>query len=318
MAFAETQDKLDAKREKIAVWGKLKQEKQKQAWQKKKGRIRRALARTGEFLEYHGAIGLYRGFKWLLDPRRPNGKPLLVNEKLNKAVGFLAALGMFGVLSYQLSKFVVLGKILHIKLAGTLVTSTAPLWVKMVQQTVLHPAITIGLTALKFVTLPVIAAARGRIKNYDFTQGVAYAYNTLLRDHRESELKHQFNREANYAPKEDDPKWQAFRKKAAAVLDKKSLGFIRSFFHHVVEKASPEFYEARHRHYTDLHASRKRAAAEKKTQKSAMPLPAPEPRPGPLANIPGLGQAFGGAKNPPPPPPAVPPVTPPPLAPAAP
>ena len=308
---AGTLDKLEEKRQKVALWGKLKQEKQAQDWRKKKRRFRSALAKTGEFLEYRGAIGLYRAFKWMLDPRRPSGKPLLGNEKINKAVGLIAAVAMFGILSFQLSKIIVLGKILHIKLAQSLVTNTAPLWIKALQQTVLHPAITIGLTAVKFVMLPVIAAARGRMKSTDFTQGIAYQYNTMLHEENENNLKREFNKQAKYAPKADDPKWKEFRNKAVTAASKKSLSFIRTFFRHIVEKSSPEFYEVRHRHYIDLFAERKKQKEERLAAKAAKaakaaPVPAPAPE-GPLAaNAPTLATSFDAAKTPPIVPPAPP------------
>lgn len=281
---------LEKKRENVTKWAQAKKEKADKEWKGKKRRFGNWLGRVGAFLEYNAAIGLYRGFKYVLDPRRKDGKPLLGNEKLNKAVGFVAALAMFGVLSYQISKIIVIGKILHYQLAKSLVTSTAPVWMKALQQTVLHPAITVGLTALKFVTLPVIAAARGRLKSTTLTQGIAYQYNRQLRDHREDKLKEAFNREAKYAPKEDDPKWKQFRRKAHAQAQKKSLSFVRGFFYHIVEKSSPEFYEVRFRHYQAL-------KAEKLAQKQAkLAKQAPE---APRATFPAndLTPAFDAANN---------------------
>lgn len=318
--LAEKQKRIAARRDEISAESREHHEKAKKSLQGRKRRIGAFLKRTGEFLEYYGAIGLYRGFKWMLDPRRPNGKPLLGNEKLNKAVGFVAASVMFGVLAYQLGKLVVVGKLLHVKLAQSAFTSSMPAYLQVIQQTLLHPAITVGLTAVKFVTLPVIAAARGRMKSTDFTQGIAYDYNRRLREHREKMLKRAFNKAAKYEPKEDDPKWVEFRKKAVIAARKKSFGFIRSFFHHIVEKASPEFYEVRHRHYTELRADRKEKREEKKAlaqQKATGSAPASvyEPWPtvpkGPIA--PGMGKDFDAAqklpvdKKPPPAPPPAPP-----------
>ena len=292
--------KLAEKRDSIAAWGKARQEKSAKEWKGKKRRLRKALAKTGEFLEYRGAIGLYRAFKWLLDPRRPSGKPLLGNEKINKAVGFVAAIATFGLLSFQLSKIIVLGKILHIKLAHSLVTNTAPIWVKALQQTVLHPAITLGLTAVKFVMLPAIAAARGRMKSTDFTQGIAYQYNTMLREENENKLKREFNRQAKYAPKADDPKWKEFRRKTVIAADKKSFAFVRAFFHHIVEKSSSEFYEVRHRHYIALFAERKKLKEESLAAKAAKvaPVPAPAPEIPLAANAPKLATSFDAAQTP--------------------
>lgn len=313
--IADKQKSIAARRDRIAAEGREHHEKAKNSLRGRKNRIGAFLKRTGEFLEYYGAIGLYRAFKWMLDPRRPNGKPLLGNEKLNKAVGFTAAALTFGVLAYQLGKIMVIGKILHVKLAQSALTSSLPAYLQVIQQTLLHPAITVGLTAVKFVTLPVIAAARGRMKSTDFTQGVAYDYNRRLRAHQEKQLRKAFNKTAQYEPKEDDPKWVEFRKKAVAAARKESFGFIRSFFRHIVEKASPEFYEARHRHYVELRAERKDKREEQKAlaqQKAAGPAPAYAPWPtipkGPIA--PGMGKDFEAAKKQPagkkPPPPAPP------------
>lgn len=299
--IAERQKEIARRRAEIETAGKAEREKAQKDRSGRKRRLLAALGKAGGFLEYHGAIGLYRGFKWLLDPRRPGGKPLLGNEKLNRAMGIVAATAVFGVLAYQLSKIVVLGKILHIKLAHSAVTAAAPLWFKLVQQTVLHPAITVGLTAVKFVTLPVIAAARGRMKAADFTQGIAHAYNQRLRAHREQKLKRDFNRMAKYAPQADDPKWTEFRKKAAVAARKQSFGFIRAFFHHIVEKSSPEFYEVRHRHYAAIHAeNKKRRAARRLAKQAQKSAPAPSAQNGVFAqNAPGLSTRFGQAPKPP-------------------
>ena len=318
-AIAEKKERIEAKRDEISSQSREHHEKAKKSLRARRTRIGNALKKTGAFLEYYGAIGLYRAFKWMLDPRRPNGKPLLGNEKLNKAVGFTAATITFGVLAYQLGKIMVLGKILHVKLAQSALTSSMPAYLQVVQQTLLHPAITVGLTAVKFVTLPVIAAARGRMKSTDFTQGIAYEYNRRLRAHQAKKLRQEFNKTAKYEPKDDDPKWAEFQKKAVVAARRESFGFIRSFFRHIVEKASPEFYEVRYRHYAELRAEKKekreekKALAQQKATARTAPAPAYAPWPtvprGPIA--PGMGKDFDAAKKQvagkkPPPPPAPP------------
>lgn len=316
---AQRQWRIAEQREKISAWAKAREQKSQRDWKLKQLRITKALKRAGEFLEYHGAIGLYRGFKYLLDPRKRDGSPLLGNEKLSKAVGFVAALVLFGFLTYQLSKIGVVAKIMHYKLAHSMIHSTAPLWLKLAQQTVLQPAITVGLTALKFVTLPVIAAARGRMTSTEFTQGIAYRYNQMLQDYRENKMKRDFERQEKYTTHPDDPKWKEFRNKAVIAARKKSLSFLRSFFHHIVEKSSPAFYEVRFRHYKEIREGRRHARAEKKAERAAARIQPTPLSPGFAPDAPKLAEKFDAAQNPAPdikPPTPKPPVPKPPVPPA--
>ncbi|MEZ0261035.1 MAG: hypothetical protein ACAH80_08495 [Alphaproteobacteria bacterium] len=300
-ALAEQQAKLEDKRTAIADWGKRRKEQADKDRAGKKRRFTTALRKTGAALEYYGAIGLYRTFKYVLDPRLPNGKPLLVNEKANRAVGLLTAAALFCVLAYQFSKITVVAKILHIKLAHSMVTDTAPVWLKAAKQIVLQPAITIGLTAAKFITLPVIAAARGRLKATPISQGIAYEYNRMRLEADEENLKLAFEK-ASKAPATgpDDPKWMKFREKAKKAARKESFQFIRSFVRHVIEKSSPEFYEVRLRHYKMLKQMKE---ASKKAKMLPQPVPANDFSPAPgLVNAPSLKEKFDSSQNPPAPP----------------
>jgi hypothetical protein len=294
----ENQEKLEIRRTAIAEWGKARKAQAEKDRAGKKRKFNSALRKTGAALEYYGAIGLYRMFKWVLDPRLPNGKPLLVNEKVNRAAGLVMAAGLFCFLAYQFSKITVVAKILHIKLAHSMVTDTAPLWLKTAKQLVLQPAITIGLTAAKFITLPVIAAARGRLKATPISQGIAYEYNRLRQESEENDLKLAFEKAAKApATGPNDPKWLQFREKAKKAARKESFQFIRSFIRHVVEKSSPEFYDVRLKHYQAFKAKKD---AAKKTKDAPQPAPANQnvPTAPALSNVPQLKDQFGNSRSP--------------------
>lgn len=304
-ALAEDQEKLEGRRTSIAEWGKARKEQAEKDRIGKKRRFMTAMKKVGGALEYYGAIGLYRASKWVLDPRRPDGKPLFGNEKINRAVGVVAATALFCFLAYQFSKIMVVGKILHIKLAQSAVVDTAPLWLTTLKQVVLHPAITVGLTAIKFVTLPLIGATRGRMKSAPITQGIAYEYNRLRMEADESQLKQAFEKAAKKpATGPDDPKWVQFKEKAKQAARKESFQFVRSFVRHVVEKSSPEFYDVRLRHYQAIKA--KKDAAKKAKATPPVPVPANQNTPAApaLSNVPALKDEFGNAQNPPAPPPS--------------
>lgn len=288
-----SQDRLTKKQAAVAARNDERKKNAAETWARVKDKTGSALRKTGAFLEYYGAIGLYRGTKWLLDPRTPSGKPLLGHEKLNKAVGFMAAAAIFTYVCFQFSKLIVVGKILHIKLAHSFFTDVSPLSIRFLKQAVLQPAITVGLTALKFVSLPVIAAARRQLKTTPFTQGIAYQYNVRLKARNERKLQKAADRQAarDAEAKDDGPIVQK-GKKAVSQLRHKTFGFISAFFYHVVEKSSPEWYEARFRHYQNL-----REAAEAKQ---------PEPTPAPADHTPlrytfkdlSLGETFTNAQRP--------------------
>lgn len=300
--LAEQQEKLEERRDAIAAWGKARKEQADKDRLGKKRRFMTALKKVGGALEYYGAIGFYRASKWMLDPRRPNGKPLFGNEKINRAVGVLAATALFCFLAYQFSKIMVVGKILHIKLAQSAVLDTAPIWMKTLKQVVLHPAITVGLTAIKFVTLPVIAAARGRMKSAPITQGIAYEYNRLRQENDENELKQAFEKAAQKpATGPDDPKWVQFKEKAKKEARKHSFQFVRSFVRHVVEKSSPEFYEVRMRYYQDLKEKKAEAKKVKAAKLQSAPANQNAPAAPALSSVPALKEQFGNAQNPAPP-----------------
>ncbi|TAL40012.1 MAG: hypothetical protein EPN97_01325 [Alphaproteobacteria bacterium] len=287
------QDRLTIKQATLAARRADRKKNAQETWGKVKSKVGGALSKTGQFLEYYGAIGLYRGAKWILDPRLPSGKPLFGHEKLNKAVGFIAAAAIFTYLCFQFSKLLVLGKILHIKLAHSFFTDTSPLHTRFIKQAVLQPAITVGLASLKFVTLPVIAAARRQLKSTPFTQGVAYQYNVKLRAGQERKIQKAADKKARAeaAAKDDTPIVQK-GKKAVKVLRHKTFGFIGTFFRHVVEKSSPEWYEARYKHYTNLHE-----AEEARKTEPVTPPPAETPVRYAWKDL-NLSEAFTNAQKP--------------------
>lgn len=273
-------------RQGLADWAAATKEKIDASWISAKRWLTRTKDKAFEKLEYHGAIGLFRLARWLLDPRTPSGRPLLGNERLNKIFGFgVAAVGFMG-LSYTLGALFYLGKLWHVKLTLSLATDKSPLYLKMLKQAVLHPLITVGITTVKFFGLPVVAATRQRLKTLVFTRGVAYSYNTALRE-----------RERTPAP--ETGLHAGLRR-----IVPRSLVFVEKFIAHVVEKASPEFYEARIRHYQTLFAARRgtkpaeEPAAkpeEKQEHREDAPAPAPVPIQAPVqerAPAPVIGDAF--------------------------
>lgn len=263
-----SQHRLSEKQAALAARAGERKKDAQESWGKIKTQVGGALKKAGHFLEYYGAIGLYRGTKWLLDPRTPSGKPLLGNEKLNKVVGFLAAAAIFTALCFEVSKLLVMGKILHIKLAHSFFTDVTPLHTRFLKQVLLQPAITVGLASLKFVSLPVIAAARRQLKSTPFTQGIAYQYNVRLQARHDRKAQKALDKKsaAEAAQKTDLPIVQK-GKKAVKVLRHKTLGFVNAFFRHLIEKSSPEWYEARNKHYNNLHE----AAEAKKPEETATP-----------------------------------------------
>lgn len=280
---AETGDRwrrrLDAARERLldlrqslAVWAKDAKEKIDASWVSAKRWLSRVRDKAFEKLEYHGAIGLFRLARWLLDPRTPSGKPLLGNERLNKVFGFGMAAAGFAALSYALGALFYLGKLWHVKLTLSLATDKSPLYFKLLKQAVLHPLITAGITAVKFFGLPIVAATRQRLKTLTFTRGVAYRYNAALR-------------EQGPAPAPD---------LGLHRIVPRSLSFVGKFIAHVVEKASPEFYEARIRHYRALFAARSGEKGEGE-QPGRRDEPAPSSPLVPAAVVPAPAPALDAA-----------------------
>ena len=263
--------KLTRWRDDIVHWGQHLVETIDKAWDKTKTALHKGVVKAAECAEYYGAIALYRGTKYILDPRRPDGKPLLGSERLNRTVGLAAAAVLFVGLSFQLSKLFVLGKIWHIKLAHSFVKDVAPLSHRLAKQITLQPLLAGGLASAKFVTLPIIAAARGALKSTRFTQGLSYRYNVRLREK-------QIAREARL--NDTTPKTglaaaaRKVRRGTSALtryLHKKTLNFVGVFIEHIVEKSSPEFYEARYKHYQD--------------RKAGLTLPLPETTPAPVPDV---------------------------------
>jgi len=102
------------------------------------------------------------------------------------------------------------------------------LGLRIAKQVVFQPLITIGLTAAKFVLLPIIAATRQALKSADFTRGIAFAYNRRLRLRK---------------------KRNGSRNSSQAAMKRTVLPVVSVFVAHLVEKSSPSFYEGRSRWY---------------------------------------------------------------------
>lgn len=237
--------------------------------------------RAGEYVERYGAIPLYRGTQWLFDPKTPSGKPLFINDRINKTIGLCLAGAAFFGLTIGLSKIAVMGKIWHLKFAKSFVHDTSPVFIRMLKQAAFHPMLTAGVTAVKFVTLPAIAAARRALKTSPFNQAVAYEYNRRLNEKDALKAEKKAARPATPAKGKTSA--------MARYLQKKSLSFLEKFITHIVEKAAPEHYEARIRHYAEKR--------KKRVGKAATPdLPPPALNSNPTADT--LESAFNPAAEP--------------------
>jgi hypothetical protein len=253
--------RLLAMRDRLVVWGAGIKKGIGDSYTAVKNGLIKARTAAFEFAEYYGALGLYRGMKWLLDPRNKKGEPLF-GEKMNRIAGLAGAGVGFFVLATAMLQLGVLAKIWHIKLAATLITDkNAPLWLNLAKQAPLHVLITGGITALKFFGLPPLAATRQALKSTQFNRGVAYQYNSRL-------LKVQ-----NIpAPKPSE--------------GEESLSFLEHFIEHVVvEKAAPEFYEARLKYYQDklkpsFNKNAPPPAPEQPKPEAPAPKEPPEEKPG--------------------------------------
>ncbi|MBI3441843.1 MAG: hypothetical protein HY052_08620 [Proteobacteria bacterium] len=219
-----------ARRERALAWEKNTVMKIDKAWRDTKLGLSNAGRKALGFAEYYGALGLYRGTQWLLNPRTSSGKPLFGDETINKVIGTTVAAGLFLFLSIELTKVAVMAKIWHLKFARSLLTDKSPLYVRLLKQAAFHPLLTAGLTAVKFVTLPVIAASRQALKSTKLTQAVAYRYNVRLR----ARENHQQT------------------KRPALAFAVPIFSFAKKFMAHIIEKSSPEFYTARLQHYQEL------------------------------------------------------------------
>ncbi len=245
-ASSSAQGLFPASAKKISAWEKRVVTKIDETWRKTKKNLQQFAEKAGQFAEYYGALGLYRGTSWILNPRTPSGKPLLGNETLNKVAGATAALGIFVVLSYQLTKLAVMAKLWHLQFAQSFMNDAAPLYLKVLKQAMFHPLLTGGLTAVKFLTLPVIAASRQAMKSTPFTQGIAFHYNVRLKDNREKMRLHP---------------------------QKKLSTLIRNLIAHIIEKASPEFYKARQKHYDGQQHPIERPSPEEPREQKNNDLP---------------------------------------------
>ena len=197
-------------------------------WREAKLFMRDLFATCYRGLEYYGAIAVYRFVKWMLNPRRPSGLPLLGGEKFNMIFGIsMAALG-FVAFAALLLAIGVWAKLMHAELALAFATDAGPLGLRIAKQVVFQPLITIGLTAAKFVLLPIIAATRQALKSADFTRGIAFAYNRRLRLRK---------------------KRNGSRTSSQAAMKRTVLPVVSVFVAHLVEKSSPSFYEGRSRWY---------------------------------------------------------------------
>lgn len=250
-------------RDRVVQWGQDVRDSVDRNWEKTKQAATAFKHRAGYVMEYYGALALYRGAKWVLNPRTPSGKPLLRWEPLNKAVGLGMAAAGFAALAWQLSLLTVLSKIWHMKLAASFVTDPASLAVRIFKQVTLQPAITLGVTAAKFVSLPLIAASRAALKSSPFMQGTAYQYNLRINEKTGQKLQKKFDRAARDADilRSSRRSLEKYTRLVSMYLHKKSFSFVGSFIAHIAEKASPEFYEARIKHYQTTTEKKNFAAA---------------------------------------------------------
>ena len=228
-----------------------------------KEKISGGVKKAQEFLEFHGALGLYRATKWAFDPRTKSGKPFFGNETVNRVVGTTLGVCTFLVLSAWIGWLEVMSKVWHAQVAKAALGSTAPWLMKLTRQAVLHPALSVAAAAAQFLVIPSIAAARQAVKSTKIAQGIAYQYNTRLRDHRQ---KHKPKPATGWKPS----------------------AYVEKFFAEIIEKSSPEFYKARIRHFE----------ARLRQKKLAKPAPPAAPPPPPTEEkpaAPALGPSFNGS-----------------------
>lgn len=219
-----------ARKEKIDAWKKKTIARIDKSWSDFKQNLQQRVKKSKEFMEYHGALGLYRAAEWVLNPRTPSGKPLFGNESVNKFAGMAVAACAFGFLSFELAKMAVMANVWHVKIAHFIINDTAPLLVKIPKEASLHLLVTVVVTGSKFVALPVIAACRQALKSTHFTQAIAYQYNVKLKAQPQLEEK--------------------------PLIQKLPLvSLVKNFVAYITEKASPEFYKARLKHYQELRLS---------------------------------------------------------------
>jgi hypothetical protein len=219
-----------------------------------------AVKKAGEFLEYYGAISLYRATKWILNPRRRSGKPLFGSEVVNKIIGTVAGICSFVCMTAGLIWIEVMAKVWHAQIAQSALTDTAPRLIRLGKQAVLHPALSGVLAAAQFLIIPPIAAARQALKSTKIVQGIAYQFNSKVRAGR------------------------AGREQKAATGWKPSA-YVKKFFDEILEKTSPEFYIARLKYFR---------AQRKKKQAGEASSPVTPPDAVPAGNLGGLdlGKTF--------------------------
>jgi hypothetical protein len=198
-------------------------------WQKIKKVISTAAKKAGDFVEYYGAIGLYRATKWLLNPRTRAGKPFFGNEAVNKAAGLVGGILTFSAMSAGFAFIEVMAKIWHVQLARILLNRVVPAAVAVGQQAVFHTLLSWGTAGLQFLMVPAIAAARQTLKEVKFVQGISYQYNSKRR-------ASQNGKQPEAAP----AKWRP-------------SSLVVKFIKGILEKTSPEFYKARLKHFRALH-----------------------------------------------------------------
>jgi hypothetical protein len=244
-SLAARRDELLARALQTRSWAINRKQQIDHAWEDAKIKMKKAKDASVAFLEYYGALGLYKGTSWILNPRTPSGAPLFGNERANKAVGMIAASGLFVSLAATISKLGLMAKIAQFKMAKSFATDPSPLATKLLKQAAFHPLVMSAVTSMKFFGLPVIAATRRVLKSTDFTQGIGYKYNRRLNALEHLQARREFSANAAPEPASLRTAWDAVK----GIVRQHSLAFVEKFVSHVVEKASPAFYEARIRHY---------------------------------------------------------------------
>jgi len=211
-------------------------------WRAIKEKFTAGAKKVGEFFEYYCALSVYRATAWLLNPRWRSGKPLFGHETANKIIGTGIGVCAFIGLSAALTWVEVMAKVWHAQIAQSALTDTAPRFIRLIKQTVIHPLLSGVLAATQFMAVPALAAARQALKSTKIAQGIAYQFNTRLR--------------ARPQGQKQPTGW-------------KPSAYVKKFFGEIVEKTSPEFYMARLKYFQ---AQRKK----KQAGDSSPPPPPPE------------------------------------------
>lgn len=150
------------------------------SWHQVKTGTKNAIKAAAHGCEWAASTLIYTPFAWVFNPRWPNGKPLLMNEMLNKTLGFGLAGLTFAVTLQALAVLKVYALGWHATINTALWNPEAAYLTNLAIIGAGHAAISSSLAIGKMVLLPLIAAARTGLKNYDLTAGIAAQYTERL------------------------------------------------------------------------------------------------------------------------------------------